>query len=277
MKITWSVQMSASLRECAEERLHELYHENSKLFPALARQQAEQFSMSPFELYLTSRGFRQYRCTSRVALPELTPSSESLSSVMLRRRSSRDLKGPVNLGELATLLRQSLGPTAAVSNKDLNITQALRAWPSAGGLYPCDTYVVASKVEGLSPGLYHYNVITSELEHLPSRSPEEILKDGFFWQDFVSAAAVALIFVAVFERATVKYGERGYRLVLLDAGHAAQNVILTAEQIHLGAVAVGGFCDDSLAADLDIDGISEAVVHSIIVGKSNEHTFSQEG
>jgi SagB-type dehydrogenase family enzyme len=271
VKIAWSLQMSGALRQRSEEQLYALYHENSKLCPLLARHQAEQFAMSPFELYVTSRGFRQHRSAARVSLPDITLSSESLSNVMLRRRSSRNLSGAINLDELATVLRQSLGATAATFNEESSVGQALRAWPSAGGLYPCDTYVVASKVVGLPEGLYHYNVMTNELERLPLlHSPEEILKEGFFWQDFVLSAAAALLFVAAFERTVAKYGERGYRLVLLDTGHAAQNVLLTAEQLHLNAVAVGGFCDDSLATDLNIDGVSEAVVHSVILGTSDE-------
>ena len=270
MRFDWAISTDLSLREHNEERLSELYHENSKLFPELAQQQAANFSVSPFDLYLMSRGFRQYRDAPRTALPEIAPSAEALQDVMLRRRSSRNLQGPITLDELATLLGQALGPTAVVENAEFNVTQALRAWPSAGGLYPLDDYVIASKVEGLPQGVYHYNSIISSLELLPARPVELILREGFFWQDFVTTCAVALLLVAVFERTTAKYGERGYRLVLLDAGHAAQNVLLTAEQLRLGAVAVAGFSDDGLAADLNIDGISEAVVHTVMIGRADE-------
>jgi SagB-type dehydrogenase family enzyme len=270
MRFDWATPTGPLLRERLEERLSELYHENSKLFPALAQEQAANFSVSAFDLYLMSRGFRQYRNAPRVALPEIQPSQEALQDVMLRRRSRRDLKGALSLLELATLLGQSLGPTAVVKNAEFEVIQALRAWPSAGGLYPLDTYVIVSKVKDLSPGLYHYNSITSELELLCSRPVELILRDGFFWQDFALTSAVVVLFVATFERTSAKYGERGYRLVLLDAGHAAQNVLLTAEQLRLGAVAVAGFCDDALARDLNIDGLTEAVIHTVMVGRSDE-------
>jgi SagB-type dehydrogenase family enzyme len=269
MKVNWSTSTLSSLNLRTEDRLCELYHENSKLFPELARQQAEGLTFSPFELYLASRGFRQYRNVPHMALPEMISSEVSLAEVMLRRRSRRDLAGAITLAELATILRQSLGPTAAIENEQYGVVQALRAWPSAGALYPLDTYILASKVDGLEPAVYHYNVITSELEQLSTRSPEAILYDAFLYQDFVVAGAVILLFVAVFERTLAKYGERGYRLVLLDAGHAAQNVLLTAEALTLEAVALGGFCDDCLAADLGIDGISEAVVHAVVIGRAS--------
>lgn len=266
MKVTWSTATTSLSNEQTDYRLSELYHENSKLFPEITRQQAAQFTASPFELYLTSRGFRQYRFAPKVPLPAMIHSSEAISDVMLGRRSSRNLAGAISFDELATILRQALGPTAAVHNKEHDTVQVLRAWPSAGGLYPIDTYVVVQAVTDLEPGIYHYNVITSELELLPTRSPQEVLCNGFFWQEFVTTAAVTLLLVAVFERTLAKYGERGYRLVLLDAGHAAQNILLTAEQLQIGAVAVAGFCDDSLAMDLGIDGISEAVVHTVVMG-----------
>lgn len=270
MNVSWSTPTLRSLEMQPDESLHALYHENSKLFPAQTAAQAETAPVSPFELYLASRGFRQYRHAPRVALPDVLPPPDSLSDVMRRRRSARALQGAIQLPELAALLLQALGPTAVVQSEEFAVAQALRSWPSAGGLYPLDTYVVACNVAGIAPGLYHYNVIASELELLQSRPPDAILRDGFFWQDFVCTAAAVLLLAAVFERTIAKYGERGYRLVLLDAGHAAQNVLLTAEQLHLGAVAVGGFADDALADDLGIDGVSEAVIHSIVVGKSDE-------
>lgn len=268
LKYQWSVPTDATLRSQHEESLSELYHENSKLSLALARESAAEFQVSPFELYLASRAFKQFRNAPRIALPEAVPSNEPLQAILRRRRSSRELAGSVDLLELSTVLRQSLGPTAVFHNSDHDVDQALRAWPSAGGLYPLDTYVIASRIEGVDPGVYHYNPIASELELLRARPVTAILRDGFFWQEFIVTAAAVLLLVSVFKRTTAKYGERGYRLVLLDAGHACQNLLLTAEQLHLGAVAVGGFNDDSLAADLAIDGVSEAVIHAVALGKA---------
>jgi SagB-type dehydrogenase family enzyme len=267
LQFNWALSTGPSLYERHEESLAEFYHENSKLFPVLAERLAADFAVTPFEAYLMSRSFRQYRNAPRTLLPEIESANESLQEVMLRRRSSHSLEKEISFSELATLLGQSLGPTAMVENPELGVTQFLRAWPSAGGLYPLDAYVVVSKVEDLSQGLYFYNPISNELERLPSRDVEMILAEGFFWQDFVTQAAVVILLVAAFERTMAKYGQRGYRLVLLDAGHAAQNIVLTAEQLRLGAVPVGGFFDDGLAADLKIDSVSEAVVHTIAIGR----------
>jgi SagB-type dehydrogenase family enzyme len=266
MDSRFSIRLDGALAEPREERLHELYHENSKLFPELAREMAAEFSVSPVELHLVSRGFKQYRTAPRVSLPTPARSGNALSRALRERRSGRDLTSPLALGDLATLLVESFEPTSIYSNEEFGIDQVLRPWPSAGGLYPLDVYVVAANVDGLEPGLYHHNVLTSELEQLVARPPAEILGDGFFNQEFVVSSAAVLLFAAVFDRTIAKYGERGYRLVLLDAGHAAQNALLDAERLGLPAVAVGGFCDDALAADVGLDGVDEAVLHTVVLG-----------
>lgn len=266
MKIAWNTEVDEDLRPRPAESLAALFHENTKLGAETARRQAAGLVMSPAEKFLSSRGFRQHPHVPRVALPEVAPADARLAEVLRTRRSRRELAGPIDLPRLATVLQQALGPTLVYQTEPEGITQAMRAWPSAGGLYPLDTYVLAQAVDGLPPGLYHYNIATVELERLPSRAPAEVLRDGFFWQEWVTTAAAAILLVAAFERTIAKYGERGYRLALLDAGHAAQNVLLVAEQERLSACAVAGFCDDALAADLAVDGVDEAVVHAIILG-----------
>lgn len=266
MKIEWSVKVDERLQVQAETGISYLYHENSKLAEKLTGEQAEQFSVTPFELFVTSRGFHQFANSQAVDLPAAEPPAAGLTEVVKRRRSRRELGAPLALELLATVLRLGLGPTAVIDNASAGVTQVLRSWPSAGGLFPLDTYIVTRSVPGVDPGVYHYNVLLDRLESVPSRPVDQILRDGFFWQEFATNASAAVLFVGVFERTLSKYGERGYRLMLLDAGHAAQNVLLAAEACELPAVAVGGFCDDRLAADLHLDGVSESVLHTILLG-----------
>ena len=267
MKTEWNTEVDEHLHPTLPERLSALYHENSKLSPELARRLATGLAMSPLEKYITSRGFRQHPHLPQVPLPEDVSRDVSLTSVLRSRRSRRERSESFPLPQLSAVLQHGFGPTLVYQTEPENITQAVRAWPSAGGLYPIDVYVVAQNIDELDPGLYHYNISTCALERLPSRVPGEILRDGFFWQEWVTTAAATILLVASFERTLAKYGERGYRLVLLDAGHAAQNGLLVAEEQELSACAVAGFCDDALAADLDIDGVDEAVIHALILGK----------
>ncbi|MCA9657089.1 MAG: SagB/ThcOx family dehydrogenase [Myxococcales bacterium] len=269
MKTQWNSEVDDDLRPDPPERLCTLYHENSKLSPELARRQAAGLAMNRFEQYIASRGFHQHPHLPQVALPEAAAGDARLADVLRSRRSRRELSGALSLAELSAILQQGLGPTLVFETEE-GVTQAYRAWPSAGGLYPIDAYVVAQAVDGLEPGVYHYNISTVALERLPprgERGPAQVLRDGFFWQEWVTTAAAAILLVASFERTLAKYGERGYRLVLLDAGHAAQNALLVAEQAAVSACAVAGFCDDAVAEDLHLDGVDEAPVHAIILGK----------
>ncbi|MFF4888097.1 SagB/ThcOx family dehydrogenase [Streptomyces nigra] len=271
MEISWENGTTQSLAEQGSGRLCEIYHENTKLSALHARQLADQFTVTPFDLFVTSRGFRQYSDAQCIHLPESEEGAAvGLRELFNRRRSSREVSGEMPLSTLASLLQMSLGPTNITRNTEFEVSQVLRAWPSAGGLFPIDFYIIAQSVHGLAPGLYHYNFLTHELEQRSARDPHEILTEGFFWQNFAAEAAVGVILVAPLERSLCKYGDRGYRLVLLDAGHAAQNLLLTAEYLGLRATAVGGFDDDGLAADLGLDGIEEIVVHTLVLGGSDE-------
>ncbi len=78
------------------------------------------------------------------------------------------------------------------------------------------------------------------------------LADAAYGQTFVAGAAVSLIFAAVYQRTTTRYGERGVRYVHMDVGHAAENVHLQAEALGLGSVAVGAFDDGAVAAVLHL-------------------------
>lgn len=268
------VSLAVGLDDTDNNALWMTYHENTKLTLETA-ERSRDFGSSGYELFVSSRGFKQYRDVPRVALSEGTSTEGELGKVIASRRSSREVAAPVTLDALGSVLQQSFGPTAVVRQRDRDVVQALRAWPSAGGLYPIDIYVVAARVNGLQRGIYHYNAITAELERMPLRdAPEAVLGRGFFRQEFAVGAAVGLLMVAAFDRTIAKYGERGYRLVLLDAGHAAQNVLLTAADLDLRAVPIAGFCDDALAEDLDLDGVHEAVVHTVLIGGGEDGSLA---
>lgn len=270
MKFNWAGRVSRGLRqEAGKEELAMLFHENTKLFPKMVRQQPLQYAMSPFELYLSTRSFRQYRESECIPLPEIRHSYKGLQEMMFNRRSRREVGKEFSLSQLATVLGQALGPTQIDHNEQYGFDQALRAWPSAGALYPLDAYLIVRKIHGIQSGIYHYNVICHHLERLTSRHVDEVVREGFMWQRWIMDGAVILLFVASFDRTLSKYGDRGYRFVFLDAGHAAQNILLVAEQEGLQACALGGFCDKVLAEDLRIDGVYEAVVYAIVMGGAN--------
>jgi SagB-type dehydrogenase family enzyme len=85
-------------------------------------------------------------------------------------------------------------------------------------------------------------------------------------QHFLENANVLFMFSAVFHRTLKKYGARGYRYILLEAGHAAQNVCLLAAEEGLGALCAGGFIDSKLNRFLEFDGRTESVLYCVGVG-----------
>src|SRR5437868_13158601 len=114
----FAVRFDSAFIEPREERLFELYHENSKLFPELAREMAAEFSVSAEELHLVSRGFKQYRTAPRVSLPQPARSQNALSRALRKRRSGRELTSPLALEDLATLLVESFEPSSVVHNEE---------------------------------------------------------------------------------------------------------------------------------------------------------------
>jgi SagB-type dehydrogenase family enzyme len=182
--------------------------------------------------------------------------------VIKARRSVRGgfRPGSIPASKLGALLELSLGETGT----------GMRAWPSAGGLYPLETYVATFACDGLPSAVHHYDPVRHVLATIAQCPPRAELArsivaagaDGDRWEH----TAAALILTATFERTQSKYGERGYRFVHLEAGHAAQNVLLTACALGLGAVPIGGFCEDAVGDLLELDPEIESPVYVVLLG-----------
>ena len=268
MPFSWSYKSLAIDADMAAGTPLEYFHESTKLYPR-SSPPSESARLAPNDLFLMSRGFRQYSHAYQVDLPDPIPKEQPFRDVLLTRRSRRALSGAISLGELSTLLQVALGPTAILNDAELGITHVLRGHPSAGGLNSLDVYVICANVEGIRRGLYHFNAVRSQLELINQTDPVDLLQRAFFGQEFSSRAAACVLLVGVLDRLAEKYGEeRSYRLALLDAGHACQNLLLAAEHLALNAVAIQGFCDDILAASVGVDSVREIVLHTMLTGKA---------
>ena len=200
---------------------------------------------------------------ARVELPPLPlePAS-SLWKALAERRSRRDfLRLPLSLPTLAGLLWATQGVTGQVEGF------TLRTAPSAGALYPIETYLIVHRVEGLAEGLYHLDVWGKVLELLRPGNLEAEITLAALSQDMCADAPVVFVWTAVVPRGKWKYGERAYRYIYLDAGHIAENLYLAAEDLNLGCCTVGAFLDDEVNALLGVDGEIETAVYLAVVGK----------
>jgi SagB-type dehydrogenase family enzyme len=142
-----------------------------------------------------------------------------------------------------------------------------RAAPSAGALYPVETYLVIHNVEEIESGIYHYGVQNHELEQLKKGDFREAVARAALDQDMAYSASIVFIWTAVFQRSKWKYEQRAYRYVYLDAGHIAQNLALAAVSFDLGTCQIGALYDEEVNALIGIDGEEESVVYLSAVGQ----------
>jgi SagB-type dehydrogenase family enzyme len=185
-----------------------------------------------------------------------------LWEAICRRRSIRNFKAkPLNKNVLSQLLWATQGITME------SMGYEFRAAPSAGALYPIETYLVIHAVEGLDPGIYHYGVQKNELEQLRKGDFREPVAQAALDQDMAYSANVVFIWTAVFQRSKWKYDQRAYRYVYLDAGHIAQNLALAAVSLNLGSCQIGALYDEEVNALIDVDGEKESVVYMTVVGR----------
>jgi len=233
-----------------------LYHAQSALGPGWA----PTMSLEEVIAHTTSVDYKRYPEAERFELPPATPLTGDLASAIGNRVSERSFADdPLPLDALATLLRLGAGVTAQGS-------VPRRAAPSAGGLYAVETYPIAVRVEGLEAGVYHYAVLDDDLELL-HRIPGREVMEGFVPPDlYNSRPALVLALSVIFARVQAKYLERGYRFALLEAGHIAQNILLTATALGLNSVPMGGFWDDPFNEFMGFDAATEAVVYTVLAG-----------
>ncbi len=160
-----------------------------------------------------------------------------------------------------------------VSQSTLGALEFLdRPSPSGGGLYPLELYAILGRTDGVPPGVYHYVPLHHGLEQLREVAlPRRLLTYLFMGQDYAAAAGAIIVLTAVVGRSLHKYGDRGYRYLLLEAGHVAQNVNLAAVALDLGVCNLGGFFDDELAGLLTVDVEYEIPLYAIAVGVPGAH------
>jgi len=194
-----------------------------------------------------------------VRLPEPRYDGDvSIEKTLLLRRSVRSYKdSPLTLGEISQILWAAQGITHE---------RGLRTAPSAGALYALEVYLVAGNVKGLESGLYRYRPDGHVLVSIRNGDIRSRLKDATLRQNYVGDAPASLVFFAVYERISKKYGDRGVRYSHMEAGHAAQNVYLQGVALGIDTVVVGAF-EDAAVKELISPGTDEAPLYIMPLGK----------
>ncbi|MCP4764499.1 MAG: SagB/ThcOx family dehydrogenase [archaeon] len=206
--------------------------------------------------------YKQYNNATIIGLPKPKLSLPAkFDSLLKRRRSQRNFKNePITLEDLSYLLWAATGIQRVESGFEY------RTAPSAGALYPIETYLVINNVKQLENGVYHYSVKNHQLEVVILGLFGQKLAAAALNQQMCSNASVVFIFTAIFNRSKWKYKQRAYRYIYLDAGHIAQNLILAVESLNLGSCPVAAMFDDEINQILTIDGINESGIYLVPVG-----------
>lgn len=207
--------------------------------------------------------YKRYPAAPKVQLSPPQPTGGApVWDAIRQRRSVRTFQDtPLKEAELSQLLWAAQGITRTVRGF------GLRTAPSAGALYPVETYLVVHSVEGIEPGVYHYAVETHELDQLKVGDFRAAVARAALDQKIAHRANVVLVWTALFERSKWKYKQRAYRYVYLDAGHIAQNVALGAVALGLGSCQIAAIYDDEANALLGVDGVSESAIYMTVVGR----------
>jgi SagB-type dehydrogenase family enzyme len=194
------------------------------------------------------------------------PDDTPLRRAIRARRSCRAFADQsMPLAYVAGILADTYGVTGLIEGPERHVMYT-RPVPSAGALYPLEVYVATRAVDGIRDGLHHYHGRDHTLEPIKAGRVMSELGDLLIGQHYLATANVAIMLTAVFERTFKKYGPRGYRYVLFEAGHAAQNVCLLAAELDLGSICTGGFYDRRLNRYLGLDGSREAVLYLVGLG-----------
>lgn len=182
----------------------------------------------------------------RVNLPKpISFGGLGINEALQKRRSVRHYgHGKLTLAEVSQLLWAAQG---------LSSPGGYRTAPSAGALYGLEIHLAAGDVAGLDGGVYRYQPVDHRLRQRGTTDHRSSLATATLGQDWVGRGAAVLVVSAVYGRISAKYGARGVRYAHLEAGHAAQNVLLMATSLNLGAVPVGAFDDAGVARVLKLD------------------------
>lgn len=193
------------------------------------------------------------RESDTIALPKtIITEQDALGRLLQQRRSLRDFQpGSLILSEVGRLLWAAQG----ITHPD-----GLRTAPSAGALYPLELYLVAGQVDGLAPGIYHYEPRRHQLTLTESGDHRKVLAHAAYGQSWMEGAAVMMAFTAAYQRTSRKYGQRGERYVHIEVGHAVENLFLQAEAMGLGSVVVGAFDDEEIARHLRLPPATEPLI-----------------
>ncbi|MFE7189948.1 thiopeptide-type bacteriocin biosynthesis protein [Kitasatospora sp. NPDC057541] len=204
-----------------------------------------------------------------VPLPADPLPAVSLADALLGRRSTRGrLTGPLTAGELGGLLWSACAPNRPTGD---------RPYPSAGGMHAVRVRLLALAVDGLPAGTYHCVPTLRCLRPIgPAPEPDQLKALSYYLSRpasdpqalMVDEAPAVLAIHLDLGHLRRRYGLRALRLGLVEAGHLAQNLLLTATAFGLGTTPLGGLFDDLAHELLSLDDLDEPIQYLLPLGRA---------
>jgi SagB-type dehydrogenase family enzyme len=233
----------------------------------------QSYFLDPGVQLLSMIGQEERAGLEEVALPAGIKLRQAFGQVLSGRRSRRNYTGDfMELPYLATIVRSAMAVTAEAEVDRMDGGKSVfrfRTAPSGGGLYPLDLYVASLRIDRLKRGIYRYDPLTDVLVRLEGDSQVSALTEAFAVPEeiiAISRACAFLLLVGYPWRCMRKYGQRGLRFLLIEAGAIAQNIHLSVEAAGLGSVDCASIYDDQAHEVLGLDGINQFLAHAVIVG-----------
>ena len=253
--------------------LVEQFHESTKFMPstALARdQRISNYLFSDECIKEASLNFKSYHTFPKIKLPQPRAVEASFDAIINQRESCREFSGePLSLLDVSSMLNylainRVVQPLADDNTVNLN----LRKYPSPGGLYSIEVYLIASNVAGLDAGIYHYGVKDQSLCTLAAMPPSAQIARALGDHDasFVDQTGMVILLTGVLPRLTVKYENQGYRFALIESGIVGLQLNLAAEGLGLGCLLWGGAYDDLVHDLIGVDGVEEVLLNVMWLG-----------
>lgn len=231
---------AAWFHECSKNRA---YHARNRM--------AGRIHHDPFILELVRTGSELRPWRKGVSLPAPSRLPMPLDQALEARRSCRAFAtGELSLERLSDLLHHAYGRTA----------EGRRRTPTSGGLASISLLLWARRVARLEPAVYAFRSTDHSLVRIASPPAGDDFLEHALYQRELAAAPVLVVLVSAVDRLKAKYGARGYRYALLDAGHVSQNLYLVATALGLGCCAFGAFSDDEVQLASDVDDRVEAAL-----------------
>ncbi len=244
------------------------------------------YSSFPIDASLSSRISLEeeiHKKGNAVKLPPYKNLNAPIGSVIRSRRSRRDFKGKaLTLNDLSTLLYYGDGisgdfdfklnkeeyGTITFGNKYIS---KLRTAPSGGGLYPIYLYIAALNINNLEKGIYKYMPFTHSLEKIKIFNDEDLenyYKDNNFGSEIdLRKTALSIYYVYSIYENSRKYGDMGLQFALIEIGEIAENIQLAAASDGIMACDIGGFNKVKSEEILNIDGLTNHVLHLTLLSK----------